>query len=203
MLIYCAKRGALTKRVLILLAGLLCLGGAIVPAITSAAPALANGSGNQICTVGYAYCLNAWNGGPWIKSYSYSAQNNDFTFVNDIHECNGGITTSTCPGHGIAAGQGIGGLQFTGGGSWNGQCIADAYNDTGDARAALNTGCPISNTGANGSNFVWVTQNTCGSAVALLYDIHWNGYIRVNESNGVQQYLNNASGSCMKVLPPA
>jgi hypothetical protein len=169
--------------------------------VFSAAPAMA-GTGNQICTIGYAYCTNAWNGGPFIKSYSYSAVNNDFTWVVNINECNGGITTSTCPGHGIGAGQGIGALKFTGSGAWVGRCIGDAYNDSGRADSSLDA-CPSgSNNGGWGVNMVWVTQNTC-SPYILLYDIHWNGYIYVHETAGQTVYLNNANGTCMKVLPPA
>lgn len=165
------------------------------------------GTGNQICNSS-AECLNAWNGGPFVKSYGYSPSivNNDFTFVNNINECNGGITTSTCPGHGIAAGQGIGALKFTGSGPWVGRCIGDAYNDQNNASSSLDA-CPggANGNGGWGVNVVWVTHNTCAGSDVIIYDIHWNGYIRWpnGTQNGQTVYLNNVGGFCMHVLPPA
>src|SRR6266849_8936275 len=70
----------------------------------TATPALAV-NGGQWCDTG-GYCPNAWDGGPFVKSESYPARNNDFAWVLNLRECNGGITTSTCPGHGIPAGLG-------------------------------------------------------------------------------------------------
>lgn len=182
------------------LAGLLIAATAVLGGVALTTPAYA-GSGNQICNQN-SYCLNAWNGGPYVKSEIFGAVNNDFTLVS-TGACNGGITTSTCPGHGIAAGQGIVGLKFTGSGGWVGRCIGDASNDPNLADSSLDT-CPTGTTsGGYGTNIVWDTHNTCGSGYVILYDIHWNGYIRVADNNGSTVYLNNSSGSCLQVRPAA
>jgi hypothetical protein len=166
---------------------------------TGAVPAHANGSGNQWCN-SVGYCFNAWNGGPFIRSYGYGSTitHNDFSWVPNYSECNGGITTSTCPGHGVPAGQGIGGIQYTGGGSWNGQCVGDAYNDPGRADTSLD---PCGS--GWGTNYVYDVSNNCGSGWVILYDIHWNGLIYIPDSNGGVIYQNNSGGSCIHLLPYA
>lgn len=166
-------------------------------------PAAHAGTGNQYCDSN-GVCPNAWNGGPFVKGEYYPATNNDFTFVGNYSLCNGGITTSTCPGHGVAAGQGIGAFEFTGGGSWNGMCIGDAYNQQGRADSSLDP-CPGGGNGNGGwgVNFVYDVDNTCGGGQVILYDIHWNGYLRYPDSAGSTVYLNNSTGACLRLFGPS
>lgn len=192
----------LGRRTGLALASAAVLVGAVTAATTTTTPASA-ASGNQWCNTD-GYCTNAWSGGPFVKSFSYSARNNDFDWVGNYSACNGGITTSTCPGHGIPAGYGIGAIKFTGSGSWVGQCIGDAYNDSGHADSSLDP-CPGGGNGNGGwgTNFVYLAYpgNTCGSGYALLYNIRWNGYLRIPDNNGSTIYLNNSVGSCIHLLP--
>jgi hypothetical protein len=173
--------------------------GAAAPAVMSTAPANAN-SGNQWCDDA-GVCPNAWSGGPFVKSYGYPAVNNDFTWINNYNMCNGGYTTSTCPGHGVPAGWPIGALKYTGSGSWVGHCIGDAYNDQNNASSSLDQ-CPSgSDNGGWGVNFVSFGSN-CGSAGGVFYDIHWNGLLKWSgDGNGATVYLNNTIGYCLRALP--
>jgi hypothetical protein len=180
------------------LAGLLIAVTAIVTGVSMTTPAHAN-TGNQWCNSG-GFCLNAWSGGPWVKNYYYggTVTNNDFDWAPNYGECNGGRTTSTCPGHGIPAGQGIGEIKFTGNGAWAGHYIGDAYNDSSHADASLDPW------NGWGTNFVYVTSNSCGSGWVLLYNIRWNGFIDIPSGNpGTTIYLNNQTAACIHLLSPA
>src|SRR2546430_2430153 len=60
--------------------------------------------------------LNAWNGGPFVKVYHSCADPNDrFTILFP-----GGNNVQ---------------LEFTGGGSWDGSCVGNAYNDPNNESA--------------------------------------------------------------------
>lgn len=164
------------------------------------------GTGNQWCN-DPGYCPNAWNGGPFVKSYGYPAANNDFTVIGSYGECNNGFTTSTCPGSPIPAGLPIVAFEYTNGGRWAGQCIGDAYNNSGRADSSLDP-CPGGSNGNGGwgVNFVQHYQGGgCGTGTDLFYNIHWGGYLRWDPSgsNGATVYLNNSTGWCLRALPPA
>jgi len=171
----------------------------------TATPALANGTGNQWCT-DEGFCPNAWSGGPYVKTYQAGAVNNDFTWQRNPNECNGGYSTSTCPGAPIPAGQPIGSLKFTGSGAWVGRCIGGSTNDPNDPSASLDA-CPSgSNNGGYGVNMVYLggSANTCsGGFHAVFWDLHWRGYINPNSVNGSPIYLNISVGGCLRVLSPA
>lgn len=173
-----------------------------VTAVT-AAPASANGTGQQWCDDA-GVCPNAWGGGPFVKTQGYPAQNNDFTWINNYNMCNGGITTSTCPGHGVPAGWPIGALKFTGGGAWNGHCIGDAYNDQNNASSSLDV-CPSGGSnGGWGVNLVSFGSNCGTNRGGVFYDIHWDGLIKwTGDGNGITVYLNNSIGYCLRALPPS
>ena len=193
------KRGSpmkLGRKVTLAFSAVALLAGAMTAAAATSAYA---GSGNQWCN-DQCHTVNAWNGGPFVKSYQYPAVNNDFTWVNNDTYCGNGVTTSTCPGHGIPAGYFIGGLKFTGSGAWVGHCVGDESNDPNQADTSLD----VCNTGW-GVNFVYLSGNgnTCGPGKVVLYNIHWNGYLRIPDSNGSKIFLNNAAGSCIHLLPAA
>ena len=169
--------------------------------VASGMPAYA-GTGNQWLST-TAHTINAWDGGPFIKSYQYPAVNNDFTWVNNDSACNGGRTTSTCPGHGVPSGLAIGSLKFTGSGAWVGRCVGDESNDPNQADTSLDD-CPTPgvDNGGYGTNFVYYPPgtNTCNSQL-ILYNIHWNGFLRIPDSNGAKIFLNNSTASCIHLQP--
>jgi len=171
-------------------------------AVSLGASAAQAGTGNQWCNTG-GICFNAWNGGPYVKSYYYGQpqSNNDFTWVVNTNSCNGGRTTSTCPGHGVPAGQGIGGIKFTGNTGWAGRCIGDASNDPNLANSSLDT-CPggSNGNGGYGTNFAYVTSNSCGAGWVILYNFHWDGWINIPNTPAQTIYLNNQQASCVHLL---
>jgi hypothetical protein len=165
-----------------------------------AAPKAFAGSGNQWCD-GAGTCLNAWGGGPLVKTYGYPAVNNDFTVIGDYNECNGGYTTSTCPGHGVGAGWPIVMFEDTDGGAYSGSCAGDYQNNQGDAKMGLGLSC--AGTGGWGSNLVKF-GNGCGGWVSF-WDIHWAAWMSYpTNTQGSQVYLNVTSGgNCIRALPPS
>lgn len=144
--------------------------------------AYANGTGNQ-----YAYCnpgcafVNAWGGGPWVNVYlGGQTVNNDFTLVYNNNT-------------------GYYNIEDTDGGPYNGYCVADANNSSGDARTALNA-CGT----AWGSNFI-IGNLGCGSGYEWFYNTHWGGYLSPanNYVNGSHFYLNNPNINCFRVYGAA
>jgi len=162
------------------------------------------GTGNQWCD-DQGYCLNAWGGGPFIKSDGYPAANNDFSVIPDASLCNGGFTTATCPSGFGRAGYPIVQFEYTNGGSWAGRCIGDAYNLSGRADTSLDTcGGGSNGTGGWGVNFIQGTGNGCIPGKAVFLNIHWlPGYISVADNNGTPVYLNNSTGDYFSALPPS
>jgi hypothetical protein len=70
------------------------------------------------------FCLNAWSGGPYVKSFGigYGTANNSFQKVG-VNRChNGDYTTSGCPGTGDPAGLYIFQIKDTN----NGKCISNS-----------------------------------------------------------------------------
>jgi hypothetical protein len=166
-----------------------------------AAPKAFAGSGNQWCDQA-GTCPNAWGGGPLVKSYGYPAVNNDFTIIGDYNECNGGFTTSTCPGHGIGAGWPIVMWQDSDGGAYNGTCAGDYQNNQGDAKMGLGLSC--AGTGGWGSNFVKVADTGVCSGYVSFFDIHWSAWLNyTSNSDGNQVYINVSNARCLRALPPS
>jgi len=157
-------------------------GGLAAPAVTSATPAAA-ASGNQICYsnppgTGYA-CVNAWNGGPFVKVYTLGAGNNDFTM--------------------ISLGNGNYGLKDTGNNNWAGNCVGDAYNDPNRADTSLNA-C-----GSGwGTNFTTSTSG-CPAGWIAFHNNHWNGWLGPPDSygNGSPFYLNKGAKICFEFFGTA
>jgi hypothetical protein len=172
-------------------------GGAGAAGVVFAAPAHAS---TEFCTqfdVGghsVTKCLNAWNGGPEVADYSPNVPNDAFNFYRDEDACNDGYTTTNCPISGVPTGLEIVYFPYAGGGTYNGDCIADYGGSSGDAAAGL-AGC-----GAYG--YLFVQQSTsCG--ISFISD-HWSSSwstrvglgFALNGLNGNQAYLNNDTVNC-------
>jgi hypothetical protein len=147
--------------------------------LATGAAALANGSASAavpaaspapdgICTGNS--CLNAWNGGPFVNAYTGGTANSNDEFI--IVESGANVE-----------------IQFLGSGSWHGECVGDAYNESTDARTSLDS-C-----GADGSGAGWGTQFTevsCPGGQAFK-NIHWGGYLApASGANGAAFYLNSS-----------
>jgi hypothetical protein len=123
-------------------------------------------------------CLNAWGGGSYVNvetTQNPTIQNNRFQV--------------------LSVGNGNFQIQFVGGGAYNGYCIGDAGNVSGNAVAGLvvcNT-----HTGAGWGTIFRDRSNLCGGNPAY-YDSHWGGYIGPVDGyvNGSHFYLNKPNLVC-------
>jgi hypothetical protein len=157
------RTGALVGALLLLIGTILAID---IPAASAA-------SGKQFCfnNGGWA-CLNSWGGGPWVNVYTggpNGTQNNHFTIIK------------TGAYYGI---------EDTAGNAWNGKCIGDANNKSGDARTSLDP-C---GTGW-GTNFVIVFgtgTDGCPAGTDAFYNNHWGGWLGPPDNwvNGSHFYLN-------------
>jgi hypothetical protein len=178
------------KRFIVGTAIVLSAAGLAASAVMSAVPASANGTGNQWC---YEFsgqaCLNAWNGGPYVKVYeSKGVVNNDFTLIWNNN------------------GQGWD-LEFTGGGAWNGRCIGDEGNDPGNASTSLDA-CGFS--GGEGWGTLFDIDSSCSGGAYCFKNRHWSNanytaYLGPpsNWGNGSPWYLNTPTRNFMYFSPPA
>jgi hypothetical protein len=132
-------------------------------------------------TNGGTLCLNAWNGGPYVKvetSNNPVIQNNNFQVR---YEANGDVE-----------------LQFVGGGAWNGQCIGDASNEYGLADTSLDPcGSPSNGNGSGWGTQLqmqqWPSDGPCFSDQVAFFDWRWHGYLGPTgpgAANGTPWYLN-------------
>jgi len=173
------------------------LGGSVSPQLTSSFP-----TGNEWCnTLSQAECVNAWGGGPLIKTYPGGVVNNDyFVAVQEgTGPCGGYSTTSNCPWSGTPSGLPIVQLEFEGSGQYSGDFIGDYGNSSTDAKAGL--------VGYNGwgTNFILYNDpSQCGSNTPwLLINTHWSpswynaaGLGSFANYNGKQLY-NNSPPQCL------
>jgi len=134
-------------------------------------------SASQYCYIG-DYCLNAWGGGPDVKVYTIGVNNNNF---------------------GLAANGSAWNIKYQGGGAYNGYCISDYGNDSGNARAELiscggGAGTPW------GANFDLLNCNSGGYLGYVFNNIHWGAYLGpVSATVGQPFYLNKPTGWCMQI----
>jgi len=135
-------------------------------------------------------CLNAWGGGPWVDVYTGGDENSDtnqhFMVIDDVDQ-NGNQTGNAQ-------------IMFAGNGSWNGQCIGDAYNNSGNADTSLDPCATPSQAAGWGTQFTWGTSG-CPSGTVWFHDNHWNGYLGPsgNPVNGSHWYLNKPSKVCLEI----
>ena len=138
-------------------------------------------------TAGIA-CPNAWSGGPWVNDSTTgfeSGDNHQNFFLSGVDNANGNFT-------------GTYQLVFAGSGSWAGQCIGDAYNNSGDADTSLD-GCGNGTNGGSGwgTNFT-VGTSGCPTGYMWFHNNHWNGYLGppAGAVNGSHFYLNKPTPYC-------
>jgi hypothetical protein len=153
-------------------------------------------------------CLNAWNGGPYVKTYTTPASHEDFVVETINGRCVSGspYTTNNCPISGTPAGLLI--VQVTYGGN---QCVGDLNGEPGDAVASAFDGCNSTTTGyggAYGTVFILYAGSCPGNDQALIsshwsssfgnfYGLAWSGPNR----NGAQIYLNVQPVTCLGDAP--
>lgn len=133
-------------------------------------------------------CLNAWGGGPFVNAYTGGTPNanDDFYFFQNP---NGNVVIAFLPGSGIP---------------WNGYCVGDAYNESGNARVSLDP-CGNNGQGAGwGTQFEWIQgngSNGCPSGYSAFYDLHWRDYLGPQQSgvNGSPFYVNKPGKVCFNV----
>jgi hypothetical protein len=119
-------------------------------------------------------CLNAWNGGPAVNTFTQNVANNDFRVVNTADNMTG--------------------LQFQGSTGDFSFCIGDYGNSSTNARAGLFSNCAQSGHVAWGAN---LQAFTCPGGVEFK-DVHWNGWLgpATTSGNGVAFYLNKPTPYC-------
>jgi hypothetical protein len=121
-------------------------------------------------------CLNAWGGGPWVRTYTggpeTSDTNQDFALLQN-------------------QATGYYEIEYVGTGSWAGQCLGDAYDLSGNADVSLDPCGTASGNQGYGTNMDAGT-NGCPSGELWIYDYHWNGYLGPPATwvNGSPWYLN-------------
>jgi hypothetical protein len=132
-------------------------------------------------------CLNAWGGGPWVNVSTSGDETGDtnqhFMVIDENGDQNGTAE-----------------IMFTGNGSWNGQCIGDASNNSGNADTSLDACAAPGQTPGWGTQMTWGTSG-CPSGTAWFHDAHWNGYLGppAGAVNGSHWYLNKPSPVCLAI----
>jgi hypothetical protein len=130
-------------------------------------------------------CLNAWGGGPWVDVYTGGDETGDthqhFMVIDENGDRNGTAE-----------------IMFTGSGSWNGQCIGDAYNKSGYADTSLDPCARPGQSAGWGTQMTWGTSG-CPSGTAWFHDNHWNGYLAPGNGNGSHWYLNDQTKTCLAI----
>jgi hypothetical protein len=173
---------ALVGTILLPIAAVLAAGTSEASAATPAASAAPGG----ICAG--VSCLNAWNGGPYVNAYTGGTSNANDDF-DVFQEPDGNVYIAFLPGSGIP---------------WNGDCVGDAGNVSGNARVSLDP-CGTNGQGAGwGTQFEWIQgngSNGCPSGSSAFYNIHWGGYLGPQQSgvNGSPFYLNKPGKVCFNV----
>lgn len=132
-------------------------------------------------------CLNAWSGGPWVDVYTGGPETGDTHQHFMVIDENGNQNSSE--------------IVYTGSGSYSGECIGDAYNNSGYADTSLDAcGLPGQSAGW-GTQMTWGTSG-CPSGEAWFHDNHWNGYLAPANGavNGSHFYLNDQTKTCFALV---
>jgi hypothetical protein len=164
---------------------------------------LANGDPTEFCdNVTQQECLNAWNGGPFVKSYTANVTNDAFGLYLDTGVCNHGYTTTNCPLAGVPAGHQI--VQFQDQAAATGcygDWVGDYANSPSDARASA---CDASNAWG-GVFIVSGPQTQCGPSYYAYINVHWSSnwvdqtglsFANGGNANGQQAYLDVTTAGC-------
>lgn len=185
--------------------------GAALTIVPTAQPAGA--VAHQICDQSSNHkCLNAFNGGPLVKTFQPDVANNNFDYQPVKGRCNSGnaLTNVNCPLPGTPAGLLIVQLQYF---NTSQSCVGDNANLSGDAKAAEFSGfCNNTVTGSGGAwGSLFILQPNggggCSGGYFALINVHWSGSYNNpawlgyagNPANGTQWYLNNGANnsSCL------
>ena len=199
---------------------LLLVSGAAVASGTT--PAFAS-SGHEVCDEGFSaglqiYCLNAWNGGPDIRTYTPGVSNNNFV-VQGVDRCNhGDYSTSNCPISGNPSGLFIYQIEYVGGGTYNGDCLGDnTGNLPSDAQMVRCNSTSYPGSGG-GTATIFVAFHGdgnffpyCDSGFNYAVNAHWtnlrggwNGEIdgiAYADVNDVPVVLSNFPDNCLSYTP--
>jgi hypothetical protein len=163
--------------------------------------------GPPVCAYGgNPQCLNAWNGGPYVKTYTTPASNENFVVETINGRCvpNSPYTTNNCPLSGTPSGYLI--VQVTYGGN---QCVGDLNGESGDAVASAFDGCNSTGSGyggAYGTVFI-LNPDGCPGNTQQLVSIHWSSSwsskygLGFSGGNGTQVYLNVYGPTCIGDAP--
>ena len=130
--------------------------------------------GFQYCYYNQKYaCVNAWGGGPWVDTYTGGPEGNDTNQLFTV----------------ISTASGVG-LSWTGG---NGECVGDAYNNSGYADTSLD---PCGS--GWGTNFTTGNSGCKDSSDTWFYNTHWHGYLGPPSgwTNGSHFYLDKPGPYC-------
>lgn len=162
-------------------------------------------SGYEIC--GTFVCLNAWNGGPYVDTYSPGVTNDNFELQPIDGRCQTGsdLTTANCPYSGVPGGLLIVQIEYL---NDPGNCLGDFNGLSTDARAGAFDACNSTSSGTGGSygtvffeyNAVVDDQATCPPGSFQLYSFHWQdaGLNYTEPENGSPWYLNSYPLECVE-----
>ena len=131
-------------------------------------------------------CLNAWNGGPYVNVYTGGDEtrdtNQNFMVIAEDGDQNHAE------------------IMYTGSSSWNGRCIGDASNLSGNADVSLDACATPDQTAGWGTQFTWGTSG-CPSGTVWFHNNHWPGYLGPpdNAVNGSHWYLNKPNKVCLAI----
>jgi hypothetical protein len=163
-------------------------------------------SGYQICDISFT-CLNAWNGGPYVNTYSPAVSNDNFELQPIYDRCETGsdLTTPNCPYSGVPGGFLIVQIEYL---NDPGNCLGDFNGLSTDARAGAFDTCNNPSSGYGGSygtvffeyNAVVDGQATCPPGHFQLYSFHWQ-YAGLNypgAGNDEPWYLNTYPLDCLE-----
>jgi len=176
-------------------------------ATVTATPAYASQSW-EICTaransggVVPLECLNAWNGGPFGKSYTRDVANDivQYQFIDGRCSAGSDLTTTNCPAPGVPAGYQIFQYLYN-----NGQCYGtDTQTGTSEHGGAELTGCNSPSTGFGGGTGtvqIMVPVTVCGDVTGFnAVNSYWttqdgggNNFLGtvINAANGDIVYFN-------------
>jgi hypothetical protein len=134
-------------------------------------------------------CFNAWNGGPYVKTYTPNVTNDNFTRQFIHGRCNSTIyTTTNCPLPGTPAGLAIDQIEYL---NHPGECVADLNGSSGDAHTSAFGKCNDPNTGFGGDYGTVFVENNCTPNPFLSYvSVHWS----TNWGSGARFLGYNGSG---------
>ncbi len=167
-------------------------------------------SGTQIC--GTQKCLNLWNGGPGLKTYSSGVVNDNYIeqFVKGRCIAGSWKTTANCPISGVPAGLDIVQISETHVANGNFHCVGDQNGDTTQADAESFDACNNLNTGQGGDYgtlFVMSDAAGCQANLGEFTNVHWSSnwsggrrWLDANMGgNGNQFFLNTTNSRCYQL----